>query len=348
MINNKKVAIVLLNWNGKGLLKKFLPSVIANSQDKNVEIIVADNGSTDGSIPFMQTNFPEIRVLDLKENHGFAKGYNVALKQVSADYFVLLNSDVEVSPNWIEPCIKRMEAQEGIVAIQPKILSFERKEEFEYAGAAGGFIDKYGYPFCRGRFLNVVEKDEGQYDSPSPIFWASGACLFIKAKAFNEAGGFDPHFWAHMEEIDLCWRLKNKGYSIWYEPNSVVYHLGGGTLSYDSPKKIYLNFRNNLWMLYKNLPKGKAFIRFFKRMILDGVAAIKFLVDFNFSGFKAVFKAHLAFYKNFKRLRGQRKSLHLDTTQDFHKEILGKSIMWRFFILKRRKFSQLNMKRFGS
>ena len=348
MIKNKKVAVVLLNWNGKELLAKFLPSVIENSREENVEIILADNGSTDDSIAFMQSNFPEVKVLDLKENYGFAKGYNVALKQVEADYFVLLNSDVEVTPNWISPCIQRMEEDHHIAAIQPKILSFERKEYFEYAGAAGGFIDKYGYPFCRGRFLNVVEKDEGQYNEASPIFWASGACMFVRADAFNEANGFDDHFWAHMEEIDLCWRLKNRAYSIWYEPKSTVYHLGGGTLAYDSPKKIYLNFRNNLWMLYKNLPKGKAFVRFFKRMILDGIAAVKFLVDFNLDGFKAVVKAHGSFYKNLSRLRKQRKELRLDSTQNHHKEILNKSIMWRFFILKRRKFSQLNMGKFSS
>lgn len=348
MINNKKVAIVLLNWNGKGLLEKFLPSVIKHSHDTDVKIIVADNGSTDDSIGFLKTNFPEITVLDLKENYGFAKGYNIALEHVEADYFILLNSDVEVTRNWIAPCISRMEEDGNIVAVQPKILSFEKKDYFEYAGAAGGFIDKYGYPFCRGRFLNVVEKDEGQYNEATPIFWASGACLFIRAGLFNLVGGFDENFWAHMEEIDLCWRLKNRGYSVWYEPKSVVYHLGGGTLSYDSPKKIYLNFRNNLWMLYKNLPKGKAFVRFIKRMILDGVAAAKFLVDLNFTGFNAVSHAHLSFYKNIRRLRRQRNLLHSVATKTDHNEILKRSIMWRFFIQKKRKFSQLKTKRFLS
>ncbi len=348
MTKTKKVAIVLLNWNGKDLLKKFLPSVIENSIGENLEIIVADNGSTDDSISVMKSDFPNIKVLDLKENYGFAKGYNVALKQVEADYYVLLNSDVEVTKGWIDPCIQRMEENENIVAVQPKILSYERKDYFEYAGAAGGFIDKYGYPFCRGRFLNVVEKDEGQYNEATPIFWASGACMFITAKAFKEADGFDADFWAHMEEIDLCWRLKNKGYSVWYEPKSVIYHLGGGTLSYDSPKKIYLNFRNNLWMLYKNLPKGKAFVRFIKRMILDGIAAVKFLVDLNFNGFNAVLKAHGAFYNKLRKLRKQRRELRTTTTQTFHKEILSKSIMWRFFILRKRKFSELNLKKFGS
>ena len=348
MVNNKKVAIVLLNWNGKELLHQFLPSVIQNSQDELVQIIVADNGSTDGSIAFVQSKFPGVKTIDLKENHGFAKGYNEALKHVKADYYILLNSDVEVSPNWILPCIQRMEDDAKIVAVQPKILSFEKKDHFEYAGAAGGFIDKYGYPFCRGRFLNVVEKDEGQYNEASPIFWASGACMFIKADVFHAVGGFDGLFWAHMEEIDLCWRLKNRGFSVWYEPLSVVYHLGGGTLAYDSPKKIYLNFRNNLWMLYKNLPKGKAFARFIKRMILDGVAAIKFLVDLNFTGFKAVVHAHMSFYKNLERLKKQRKLLQMVSLNSDHNEIFKQSIMWRFFILKRKKFSQLNMKKFTS
>ncbi len=348
MINNKKVAVVLLNWNGKELLKQYLPSVIKNSQENDVDIIVADNGSTDNSVHFLKENFPEIDILDLKENYGFAKGYNEALKKIKTDYFVLLNSDVEVTENWIEPCIDRMEKDENIAAVQPKIMSFEKKDHFEYAGAAGGFVDKYGYPFCRGRFLNVLEKDEGQYNEATPIFWASGACLFIKAGLFKLAGGFDELFWAHMEEIDLCWRLKNRGYSVWYEPRSVVYHLGGGTLSYNSPRKVYLNFRNNLWMLFKNLPKGKAFARFFKRMVLDAIAAAKFLVDLNFNGVIAVLKAHLSFYKNLGRLRRQRKLLHAITTKTNHDEIFKRSIMWRFFILKRRKFSELNMKWFKS
>ncbi|NOY96086.1 MAG: glycosyltransferase family 2 protein [Chlorobi bacterium] len=342
MINQKKVAIVILNWNGKKLLRQYLPSVVEHSRDEDVKIVVADNGSTDNSIDFVRENFPSVTVLCLNENYGFAKGYNVALQKVDADYFILLNSDVEVTERWIEPSIERMEANPKIAAIQPKVLSYQHKGQFEYAGAAGGFIDKFGYPFCRGRILNVNEQDEGQYDRPSPIFWATGACLFIRAGLFKMVGGFDEDFWAHMEEIDLCWRLKNRGFAVWYEPGSVVYHLGGGTLSYDNPKKIYLNFRNNLFMLFKNLPKGKAFFPFFVRMVLDGVAAIKFLVNLNLKAFWAVCKAHAVFYKNFSRFNRKRKLLQPVMSKPSHNEVFQSSIMWKFFIQKIRKFSELD------
>ncbi|MCA1759959.1 MAG: glycosyltransferase family 2 protein, partial [Bacteroidales bacterium] len=273
MPENHKIAIVILNWNGEKLFPKFLPSVIRNSTEPGTEIYVADNGSTDNSIPFLKENFPEVKIIELKKNYGFAEGYNQALEQVNADYFVLLNSDVEVTPNWLKPCISMLKTDETLAAVQPKILSYEKPHQFEYAGAAGGFIDLFGYPFCKGRILNRMEPDLGQYNSPTPIFWASGACMFIKSKLFNLAGGFDGDFWAHMEEIDLCWRLKNQGYKVAYQPQSVVFHLGGGTLSYNSHKKVYLNFRNNLFMLFKNLPRTQFTRIFFARMILDGVAA---------------------------------------------------------------------------
>lgn len=342
MGGTKKIAIVILNWNGVKLFDTFLPSVIQYSKNEYTEIIVADNGSTDNSITYLQQNYPSLKIIDLKHNFGFAEGYNRALNQVSADYFVLLNSDVKVSENWIAPCIKQFENDDKIAAIQPRILSYNRPDEFEYAGAAGGFIDKFGYPFCRGRILNVVEKDENQYRQTTSIFWATGACMFVKADVFKNAGGFDGDFWAHMEEIDLCWRLKNRGHKIVYEPQSVVYHLGGGTLTYGSPRKIYLNFRNNLYMLFKNLPRNKFKRIFLIRMILDGVAAAKFILGFNFTEFWAVVKAHASFYRNVVKLWDKRKEIQQEVTGNEHPEIYSKSIMWKFFIQKKHRFSDLN------
>lgn len=342
MINTKKVAVVILNWNGAGLLEKYLPSVLKYSSDPDVSVVVADNGSADNSVALVEGRFPTAAIIRLPKNYGFAQGYNEALSQINADYFVILNSDVEVTENWIEPCIERMEADEKIVAVQPKLMSYSSRKVFEYAGATGGFIDRYGYPFCRGRILNVVEEDNGQYDVASPLFWATGACMFVRADVFKNSGGFDPDFWAHMEEIDLCWRLKNRGYSIWYEPGSVVYHLGGGTLTYDSPQKIYLNFRNNLLMLLKNLPEKKVYSILFLRLILDGVAAIKFLAGLNGKALLSVLKAHVYFYSNFRKFRKKRKLLTPFATQDHHAEIYPHGIMLRFFIQKKRKFSDLN------
>ncbi len=341
MTKNPKTAIVILNWNGQQMFDTFLPSVIEYSNPETSEIFVADNGSTDKSVEHLQKNFPSVKIIQLERNFGFAEGYNQALKQVDADYFVLLNSDVKVSPDWLESCTKLFEQDKKIAAIQPKILSHNKPDEFEYAGAAGGFVDRYGYPFCRGRILNRVEKDTGQYNQPSPIFWASGACMFIRSSAFKETGGLDGDFWAHMEEIDLCWRLKNNGYKIVYQPDSVVYHLGGGTLSYGSPRKVYLNFRNNLWMLFKNLPKHQFKRIFLARMILDGVAAVKFILGFNFREFWAVVKAHFAFYKNLGKLIEKRKQVQKSVIVKEHNEVYRKSIMWKFFLEKKRKFSDL-------
>ncbi len=341
MTQIKKIAIVILNWNGVKLLEKYLPSVIKNSSEKNVELYVADNNSSDDSVAFLKKNYPLVKIIKQEDNYGFAEGYNRALQKVEADIFVLLNSDVEVTPGWISKCLKLFEANAKIAAVQPKILSFEKPHLFEYAGAGGGFIDKYGYPFCRGRMLNKIEPDIGQYNTSTPIFWASGACMFLRAEAFKKAGGFDSDFWAHMEEIDLCWRMKNLGYEVWYQPESVVFHLGGGTLSYGSPKKIYLNFRNNLWMLFKNLPKYKFKRIFFTRMALDGVASIKFIAGFNFREFLAVANAHVAFYKNLSKLRRKRKLVQQQIIVKDHDEIYDKNIMWKFFIQRRRKFSEL-------
>jgi len=341
MIKPSKIAVVILNWNGEKLLSKFIPSVIENSIADNLDIIVADNASTDDSIALLKRDFPSVRLIALDKNYGFADGYNKALSQIKADYFILLNSDVEVSKNWIEPCIKQFEADDKIAAIQPKILSYNEPETYEYAGASGGFIDKFGYPFCRGRILNRMEKDVGQYNTSTQIFWASGACMFIKVDLFKKAGGFDGDFWAHMEEIDLCWRLKSMGYKIVYEPNSVVYHLGGGTLSYGNPKKVYLNFRNDLWMLFKNLPKDEFKRKFLIRMILDGIAAIKFIFGFHFRSFWAVLKAHLALYKNLHQLFKKRREVQKNVVVNHHPEIYSKSIMWKFFIQNKTKFSEL-------
>ncbi|MEO6303690.1 MAG: glycosyltransferase family 2 protein, partial [Bacteroidia bacterium] len=249
-MNIPAVAIIILNYNGKIFLEKFLPNIIQNSPGH--KIYVADNGSTDDSISFLKENYKQVNVIDLKANYGYAKGYNLALKQVPEDYYVLLNSDVEVASNWIEPVIDLMQKNENIAACQPKLIDFKNRDLFEYAGASGGYIDKYGYPFCRGRIFNSLEQDKGQYNTTAEVFWATGACLFVKAKAFWQVNGFDGDYFAHMEEIDLCWRLKNVGYSIYVQPASVVYHVGGGTLNKLSSRKTFLNFRNNLITLTKN------------------------------------------------------------------------------------------------
>ena len=337
-----QIAIVILNWNGVKLFDTFLPSVLKYSNSENIEIIVADNASTDKSIEHLQKFYPSVKIISLNTNFGFAEGYNRALQNVDAEFLVLLNSDIKVTENWIEYCISKFHEDEKIAAIQPKILSYNSPDQFEYAGAAGGFLDKYGYPFCRGRILNRIEKDFGQYNQQSQIFWASGACMFIRNSAFKTAGGFDGDFWAHMEEIDLCWRLKNSGYKIVYQPQSVIYHLGGGTLSYGSPKKIYLNFRNNLYMLFKNLPRQQFKRIFIIRMILDGVAAVKFIIGFNFREFWAVVKAHASFYRNLEKLIGKRKETQKLVLVKEHPEVYPKSIMWKFFIQQKRKFSDLN------
>ena len=340
-MRHPKIAIVILNWNGAKLLQQFLPSVIEFSKGESTDIVVADNGSTDDSLQILQNQFPEVKILDLKQNYGFARGYNEALKQLNADYLVILNSDVEVTAGWLDEPIRLMENDSSIAAVQPKILSYNQKTHFEYAGAAGGFIDRFGYPFCRGRIFNEVEEDRGQYDDSVDIFWATGASMFVRSKCFHEVDGFDADFWAHMEEIDLCWRLRNRGYRIIFTPESTVFHVGGGTLSYDNPRKLYLNFRNNLWLLYKNLPTGQLFPILFQRMILDGVAAFKLLAEFNMNGIVSVFKAHYHFYRSIPSLNRKRKlarqSGHLATpAEKFHR-----SIVFQFYVRKRKRFSEI-------
>ncbi len=336
------VAIVILNWNGAKLLRQFLPSVIQFSRNEFVRIVVADNGSIDDSLQILQAEFSQVEILDLKQNFGFALGYNEALKQIDSDYYVILNSDVEVTQGWLNEPIRLMDTDVTIAAVQPKILSYNQKSHFEYAGAAGGFIDRFGYPFCRGRIFNEIEDDHGQYDNQSDIFWASGACMFVRAKLFHESGGFDTNFWAHMEEIDLCWRLKNKGYHIVYTPESTVYHLGGGSLPYQSPKKLYLNFRNNLWMLYKNLPAKQLFYIIFFRMVLDGVAALKLLAEFNLNGIRSVLKAHFHFYRSLPALHRKRRQ----TTKAGHLPSCARrlplSIVFQFYIRKKKLFSEIS------
>ena len=338
----KKVAVVILNWNGKKLLEQFMPSVIKNTNTELADVVIADNASSDESISFLESNYPEISIIQLDKNYGFAEGYNKALKQLSNKYYVLLNSDVEVSENWLEPLFELMESDKKIAAIQPKIKSLQQKDHFEHAGAAGGFIDYLGYPFCRGRLLDKIEEDKGQYDTIREIFWASGAALFVRAEQYHAAGGLDKDFFAHMEEIDLCWRLKNRGFRILCNPESTVYHLGGGTLSNHSSRKLYLNFRNNLLMMYKNLPKGKALKILFIRMILDGLAAIKFLLELKISSFFAVIKAHISFYGKFKIFRKKRTQLLPSIKQANHREIYNKSIIVRYFLKKQKYFSELN------
>jgi len=332
------VAVVILNWNGQSFLEKFLPSVVASTYP-GLEIVVGDNASTDSSIEFLKSNYPGVRVLQNDENYGFAGGYNRILEHLDNEYFILLNSDVEVSPGWIEPVIHLMESDMEIAVAQPKILSYSQKDHFEYAGAAGGYLDSLGYPFCRGRIFDTLEADHGQYDDQSEIFWASGAALFIKRIRWIEIGGLDPDFFAHMEEIDLCWRLKNRGYRIVYCPKSIVYHVGGGTLNAESPFKTYLNFRNNLVLIQKNLSSGKASLVIFIRLWLDLIALIKFLFAGKPGNALAISKAHFSFFG--KLFRNIKKSRDIDVSNFNSSGLYRGSIVWQYFIRKRKLFSSL-------
>lgn len=341
MINYPKVSVVILNWNGRFFLEKFLPSVY-NSTYPNIEFVIGDNGSTDDSLDFVKANYPQIRIIQNAQNYGFAGGYNKVLEQVQADYYILLNSDVEVTTHWIEPVIEMME-RENYVAAQPKIRAFHKKTHFEHAGGAGGYLDKWGYPFCRGRILHVTEEDRGQYDTEEEIFWATGAALFIKSSAWREAQGFDADFFAHMEEIDLCWRLKRLGHKIGYCPKSTVYHVGGGTLQTSNPKKTYLNFRNNLFMLHKNLPLGQALGIIFIRFWLDLLALIHFLVQGKGKDAWAISRSHQAFFTNFFKNSKKRKKYNVPFNK---KGLYKKSIIWDFYVNKIQKFSDLSAKNF--
>lgn len=337
----KKVSVVILNWNGEQMLRQFLPTVVACSAGEGVEVCVADNASTDASVQLLRNEFPSVRLMVLDRNYGFAEGYNRALEQVDAEYVVLLNSDVEVTPRWLEPLVSYMDAHPEVAACQPKLLNQRKKSFFEYAGAAGGYLDKYGYPFCRGRIFDAIEEDDGQYETSASVFWVSGAALFIRLKDYREVGGLDNRFFAHMEEIDLCWRLKSRGKKLMYIPQSRVYHVGGATLNKDNPRKTFLNFRNNLLMLYKNLPDAELTSVMCIRGWLDRLAACVFFLKGERGNARAVFQAR----KEFKQLRAsyqqQRKENMEKTTVTSIPERAPFSILWKFHVGRKKRFSRL-------
>jgi GT2 family glycosyltransferase len=330
----KQTGVVILNWNGKQLLEKFLPSLVLHTDSESADIIVADNGSTDDSLTFLKKHYPAIRRLALEENYGFAGGYNKALSSLEYQYVVLLNSDVDVSRNWLKPMVDYLNENQDVVAVQPKILSFRDSSFFEYAGASGGFLDMYGYPFCRGRIFAQIEKDSGQYDEPVDVLWGSGACLTIRLETFKKAGGFDSFFFAHQEEIDLCWRLRTEGKRIVCLPSSVVYHLGGATLKVEHPRKTYLNFRNNLLMLHKNLPDKYYNKVMFFRFFGDYLAALQFLLKGRPANACSVAKARRDFNKqknNYKRNTEQ-------INKDLPPEIIRKSLLWEYHIKRHKTY----------
>lgn len=340
----ESLAIVILNWNGKDFLKKFLPSVVTFSKD--AKIIVADNASSDDSIVFLQSNYPEIQIIVNESNGGFAKGYNDALKQIDSDLYLLLNSDIEVTENWLEPLLKVMK-DPSVAGCQPKILAYNNKDYFEHAGASGGYLDHNYFPFCRGRILNKFEKDEGQYDGQTEIFWATGAAILIRAELFHRVNGFDEAFFAHMEEIDLCWRIKKLGYKFIVEPKSFIYHVGGGTLPYLSPKKSYLNFRNSLFMLVKN-HEGYWFPKLVYRMLLDGLAAVRFIALREWKHLASVFNAHMALYKHLPVLLQQRKEIQQYKGITNKAGLYQGSIIWARYFKGVTKFKELNQRLFDS
>jgi len=340
-----KTAVVILNYNGKKFLEDFLPTVIQHS--KTAAIYVADNCSTDDSVAYLKAEFPEVNIIINSSNGGFATGYNQALSQIKSEYYVLLNSDIEVTENWLEPCIELLDKQPEIAAVQPKILSFKRKSTFEHAGAAGGFLDKNFYPFCQGRIFEEVEEDLGQYDENKEVFWATGACLFIRSEVYHKMGGLDDDFFAHMEEIDLCWRIKKTGHQIYYCAKSQVYHVGGGTLDYMNPKKTYLNFRNSLYMIAKNY-EGNLLLKMLHRLLLDGVAAILFIIKFKFSHFKAVFMAHMHFYRDWSVLKKKRQEIKKISTNFNSVGLYKRSILVMKFLRGIKSFKSLKSEDFNS
>ena len=335
-----RVSIVILNYNTRHFLQKFLPGVLATDYE-NFEVVLADNASKDDSVEFVKQNFPTVKIITLVENYGFAGGYNKALSEEKADYFVLLNSDVEVPSDWLNPLVELAESDSKIAAVQPKLLDYKDKTKFEYAGGSGGFIDKYGYPFCRGRWFNYLETDNGQYNDSREIFWATGACFLIRSKYWEEAKGLDEDFFAHMEEIDLCWRLKNAGYKIMVCPQSVVYHVGGGTLPVGNPRKTYLNFRNGLFLLCKNLHSSRLWQVLFIRFVLDGLAGIKFLTEFKFREIGAILKAHMVFYSQLRYWLNKRK---LSAPPSLHpKNMYQRSMVFDFYLKGKRKFTETGL-----
>ena len=330
-----KTAIVILNWNGQKLLEQFLPSVV-NFSSELADIYVADNASTDNSIKYIKEFYPSIKIIENIRNEGYAKGYNDALCAVDADIYCLLNSDVEVTKDWLNPVLEVFKTDKNTAVVQPKLLDFKDKNKFEYAGAAGGFLDLYGYPYCRGRVFNSLETDTAQFNDISDIFWASGACLFIRSKIFQQLGGLDEDYFAHQEEIDLCWRVQNIGFTIKYVGTSTVFHVGGATLQKNNPQKTYLNFRNSLLNIVKNIPKKWFLFVIFSRLALDGIAGIKFLIELKPFHTLAILKAHLSFYSNFFKILKKRKKLQKKQNYNLHT-----SIVWQYFILGRKKFENL-------
>ena len=337
----KKLSIVILNWNGAEMLRQFLPSVVAHSKGEGIEVCVADNASTDNSLEVMRQEFSDVRLILLDKNYGFAEGYNRALAEIDAEYCLLLNSDVEVTDGWLAPMLDYMDVHPEVAACQPKIRSWHRREEFEHAGACGGFMDKYGYPFCRGRMMSTVEVDERQYDTTVPIFWATGAALLVRTADYRESGGLDSRFFAHMEEIDLCWRLRSRGRGIVCIPQSVVYHVGGATLNKENPRKTYLNFRNNLLMLYKNLPEEELSSVMRIRCCLDMVAALQYLLKGEWGNVRAVFRAR----KDYRAMRPSYQSVRAEnlsqTIQPTQPERLPWSLLWRYYVKGVKRFSGL-------
>lgn len=335
------VAIVILNWNGKKHLEQFLPSVLSSTYP-NLKIIVGDNASSDGSTEFLSENYPQIEQILHDENHGFTGGYNRLLEQVNADYFILLNSDVEVTPGWIEPVIKLLEADDKAAAAMPKIRSFRNPKCFEHAGAAGGYIDRFAFPFCRGRIFFEMEEDLGQYDVSGEVFWATGTALFIKQKYWRQSGGFDERFFAHMEEIDLCWRLKNMGLKVLYCAESTVFHLGGGTLDYENPYKTYLNFRNNLLMVHNNLSALRAFGIILSRLLFfDAIALFRFYSEGKKKDAAAVAKAHRNFLRSIFKVKSQKLKAESQKHTLKHSGVYGGSVVWAFFIGKKHRWIDL-------
>lgn len=335
------VTIVILNWNGRHWLEAFLPSVLQTEYPRQ-EVLVVDNASTDDSCAWLRSNYPDVRLLELDQNYGFAEGNNRALPHVHTPYFVLLNSDVEVPPGWLRPLVDWMETHPGVAAMQPKIRAYHQRDHFEYAGAAGGFIDRLGYPFCRGRIFDTLEADEGQYDTPQQIFWATGACLMLRKVMIDRVGLFDGRFFAHMEEIDLCWRLVNRGYEVWCQPASVVYHVGGGTLPQSNPRKTFLNVRNSLAMLHKNLPGGRVFPHILARLLLDGVWSLRLALARDWASIGAIFQAHWAYLGHLGTWRKARRELFPPPPRQWPEPgIWSGSVVWAYFVRGKKRWSAL-------
>ena len=336
------VSIVILNWNGRKFLEKFLPSLLEHSALPGAEIVVADNASGDDSLEYLDQEFPSVRQIRLEENYGFSGGYNRALEQCDSKYYLLLNSDIEVTEGWLQPLLDLMESDEQVAACTPKILDYQQRSKFEYAGAGGGYLDRYGYPFCRGRIFDSLEEDSGQYNDPVEIFWGSGACLLVRAEYFRECGGLDEQFFAHMEEIDLCWRLKRRGYRIGYVGSSHVYHVGGGTLPKGNPRKTFLNFRNNLLLLYKNLPRKGKSRTLLVRMCLDGISALRFMLQGSPGDFRAVLKAHGAYYRLRKTYKKESGMIGVGALPSPSGQIYPHSIVFDYFLRGKKRFDQIS------